>query len=224
WVAEVEAGRLGHVPAAPVRLVKGSHIVVPRLYQGDHAYVLQNDDRRIVFAIPYEDEFTLIGTTELDLAGPPDAAAVTAEETDYLCRAVSRWFARPVTPADVVWSFSGVRPLDDDGRRAASPASRDYRLDLDTAAGAPLLSVRGGKLTSYRRLAARAVDRLARRLGRSGPAWTAGAPLPGGDLPSGDLDGFRARLRACCPWLPGPLADRYAGAYGSRVDRLLGGA
>ncbi|HXO01948.1 MAG TPA: glycerol-3-phosphate dehydrogenase [Stellaceae bacterium] len=178
WVPEV-LRRAGLKSRAGLRLDKGSHIVVPRLYPHDHAYLLQNDDRRVVFAIPYERDYTLIGTTELP-ADAPNPAPPTTEEVDYLCRAVGRWFKRAPLPAEIVWQFSGVRPLYDDGARSASAASRDYVFELDEA-GAPALSVFGGKLTTYRRLAEQALTRLAAHLPGMGPPWTHQAMLPNDD-------------------------------------------
>jgi glycerol-3-phosphate dehydrogenase len=206
-----------------VRLVKGSHIVVPRLYNHRFAYLFQNEDRRIVFAIPYEDDFTLVGTTDVEYVGDPGAVRITPEEIDYLCKAVSRYFATPVLPEQVVWSYSGVRPLLDD--EAADPArvTRDYALEFDRHP-APLLSVFGGKITTYRKLAESAVDMLARELGSPAPAWTARALLPGGDLPRGDYAGFLRSLARAHPWLPPALRYRYAHAYGTRVAHILRGA
>lgn len=225
WVEEVDRIRLGHAAAKTVRLVKGSHIVVPRLFDGDHAYIVQNDDRRIVFAIPYEGAFTLIGTTDVDYAGDPAEAAIDDGEIAYLCRAVSRWFARPVTPADVVWNYSGVRPLfDDHSHGSAAAATRDYVLDLDTAGGVPLLSVFGGKITTFRRLAEEAVDRLCGPLGCRAGAWTAGAPLPGGDMAGAEFAPFLAHARTRWPWLPDGLCGRLAHAYGTRMERIIGTA
>lgn len=225
WVDAVIRTRLNQTSAKTVRLVKGSHIVVPRLFDGDHAYILQNDDRRIVFAIPYEGRFTLIGTTDVDYTGDPAAAAISAEETAYLCRAVSRWLARPVTPADVVWSYSGVRPLFDDHIHGnAAAVTRDYVLDLDSGGGAPLLSVFGGKITTFRRLAEEAVDRLGPHLGCAGGHWTAGVPLPGGDMAGADFARFLAQAQARWPWLPPALCRRLAGFYGTRMERIIGGA
>jgi glycerol-3-phosphate dehydrogenase len=178
WVPEVMR-RAGLASRARLRLDKGSHIVVPRLYPENHAYLLQNDDKRVVFAIPFERDYTLIGTTELAASAPP-AAAPTPEEVAYLCRAVGRWFKRTPEPAEVVWRFSGLRPLYDDGARSASAASRDYFFELDEA-GAPALSVFGGKLTTYRRLAEQALARLARHLPGMGAPWTHQAVLPGAD-------------------------------------------
>ncbi len=206
-----------------VRLVKGSHIVVPRLYDHRFAYLFQNEDRRIVFAIPYERDFTLIGTTDVEYSGDPAAVRITAEEISYLCAAVSRYFEKSVLPEQVVWSYSGVRPLLDDA--AANPASvtRDYTLELDRHP-APLLSVFGGKITTYRKLAESAVDMLARELGSPARAWTARALLPGGDLPRGAYAGFLRSLERTHPWLPAALRYRYAHAYGTRVAHILRGA
>ncbi|HLB79337.1 MAG TPA: glycerol-3-phosphate dehydrogenase, partial [Dongiaceae bacterium] len=205
--------------------IKGSHIVVPRLYDGEHAYILQNVDRRIVFAIPYETDFTLIGTTDVPFDGDLGAVGISPAETDYLCEVVNRHFLRTVAPADVVWSYAGVRPLYDDEAVDAAAVTRDYALELDAAgAAAPLLSVLGGKITTYRRLAGQVLDKLRPHFPRAGPAWTHAAPLPGGDMPDADFDRFLLDLRARKPWLPVALARRYARAYGTRVERLLGAA
>ena len=206
-----------------VRLVKGSHIVVPRLYAHRFAYLFQNDDQRIVFAIPYEHDFTLIGTTDVEYTGDPGAVRIDSEEVGYLCAAVSRYFAQSVLPKDVVWSYSGVRPLLDD--EAADPASvtRDYALELDRHP-APLLTVFGGKITTYRKLAESAVDILARELGSRAPGWTAHALLPGGDLPGGAYARFLRSLARTHSWLPATLRYRYAHAYGTRIAQILGDA
>ncbi|MGH8298353.1 MAG: glycerol-3-phosphate dehydrogenase [Steroidobacteraceae bacterium] len=206
-----------------VRLVKGSHIIVPRLYAHRFAYLFQNDDHRIVFAIPYERDFTLIGTTDVEYAGDPGAVRIDPEEVGYLCAAVSRYFAKPVHPADVVWSYSGVRPLLDD--EAADPASvtRDYALELDRHP-APLLTIFGGKITTYRKLAESAVDMLARELGSPTAGWTSRALLPGGDLPRRSYAIFLRSLERTYPWLPAALRYRYAHAYGTRVSLILDGA
>jgi glycerol-3-phosphate dehydrogenase len=206
-----------------VRLVKGSHIVVPRLYAHRFAYIFQNDDRRIVFAIPYEGQFTLIGTTDIEYTGDPAAVRIDDDEVSYLCAAVNRYFAKAVLPEDVVWSYSGVRPLLDDDARNPATVTRDYFLELDRHP-APLLSVFGGKITTYRKLAESAVDLLVRELGSPKPAWTAQALLPGGDLPRGAYAGFLRSLERTHPWLPAALRYRYAHAYGTRITHILGGA
>ncbi|MDE2447941.1 MAG: glycerol-3-phosphate dehydrogenase [Gammaproteobacteria bacterium] len=206
-----------------IRLVKGSHIVVPRVYAHRFAYLFQNDDQRIVFAIPFEREFTLIGTTDVEYTGDPGAVRIDSEEVRYLCAAVGRYFAKPVRPEDVIWSYSGVRPLLDD--EAADPASvtRDYALELDRHP-APLLTVFGGKITTYRKLAESAVDMLARELGCAASGWTARALLPGGDLPHGAFARFLRTLERDHPWLPATLRYRYAHAYGTRIAHILRGA
>ena len=213
-----------HAPSAGhIRLVRGSHIVTRRLYDHDRCYFLQGTDGRIVFAIPYERDFTLIGTTDMDHRGPPGEAHCTEAERDYLLAFASRYFARLVTAADVVWTYSGVRPLYDDGARSATAATRDYVLALD-AAGAPLLSVFGGKITTYRRLAEGALSKLAPFFpGASGP-WTARVALPGGDFPVDGVCALTARLRARYPFLTTPWADRLVAAYGTEAEAVLGAA
>lgn len=217
-----------------LRLVKGSHIVVPRLFEHDHAYIFQNPDKRIIFAIPYEERFTMIGTTDVELSGDPRDARVDDDEVAYLCEQASRYFTRPVKPADVVWSFAGVRPLLDDASGDPSAVTRDYMLESNTEA-APLLSVWGGKITTFRKLAEEAADEIGRMLGESASrrAWTRGASLPGGDLsawigqphrPDTDFERFVIAVRSRHPWLDAPLARRLARAYGSRMERVLGGA
>ena len=218
WV--VDALRRARVESrAAVRLIKGSHIVVPRLYEGEQAYILQNDDRRIVFVIPYEGRFTLIGTTDVAFDGDPASVAIDPEETAYLCRAVSRWLARPVTPGDVVWSYAGVRPLYDDAAANASAVTRDYVFDLDEN-GPPALSIFGGKITTYRRLAEHAMEKLARFFPGAGGAWTAGAPLPGAAMDARHA----GELRRLYPFLDAAMADRLLRAYGSDAKMILGDA
>jgi len=206
-----------------LRLVRGSHIVVPRRPGQETAYVLQSEDRRIVFVLPYEDAFTLIGTTDVDVADDPAAARISPAEIDYLCTLANRYLRLPVTAGDVVWSFAGVRPLLQDGADDPAATSRDYLLDLDTDA-APLLSVYGGKITTFRRLGEEAVDELCRALRHPAPAWTRTAPLPGGDIPGADFAHFLQQLAQHRAWLPPALRERYAHAYGSRALRLLGDA
>ncbi len=206
-----------------VRLVKGSHIVVPRLFEHDFAYIFQNVDRRIIFAIPYEREFTLVGTTDVEFHGDAARTAIDADETAYLCELVSHHFRRGITPAQVLWSYSGVRPLLEDESSDPSSVTRDYSFELDTD-GAPLLSVFGGKITTYRRLAEDALERLLPALGLARPRWTAAAALPGGDVPDGDYAAFRAGLTARYAGFPAPLLDRWARAYGTRLAGWLGHA
>jgi glycerol-3-phosphate dehydrogenase len=220
----VEANRRAE---EPVRLVKGSHIVVPRRFDHRYAYIFQNPDRRVVFALPYERDFTLIGTTELDFTGDPATPTIDDAEVAYLCETANRFFQRPTTPDDVVHSFSGVRPLVGDEQPNASAVSRDYRLELDRGPAGdapPLLSVIGGKITTYRRLGEEAVDRLAPLLDCSAPAWTSTAPLPGGDVGPGGPKAFEDALALSHAWLPVELRRRLARSYGTRALELLGTA
>ncbi|SIP86509.1 homodimeric glycerol 3-phosphate dehydrogenase (quinone) [Paracoccus thiocyanatus] len=223
WVGEVIRD-VAQVPATGnVRLVRGSHIVVPRLYDHDRCYFFQGTDGRIIFAIPFEQDFTLIGTTDMDHHAPPDQARCSQAERDYLCAFASQYFAAPVTPDQVVWTYSGVRPLYDDGAKSATAATRDYVLGLDDA-GAPLLNVFGGKITTYRRLAEAAMARLAPFFPQAGGDWTAGVPLPGGDFPVDGAADLLARLRAAHPFLPARLARRLVRSYGTDAFLLLDGA
>jgi glycerol-3-phosphate dehydrogenase len=224
WVAETLQQIAGVNRRATLRLVKGSHIVVPRLYDGPQAYILQNTDRRVIFVIPYEDRFSLIGTTDLPYEGDPGAVAITEDEIGYLCAAVDRYFERPVDPAQVAWSYAGVRPLYDDASENVSAVTRDYVFDIDGGDGkAPLLSVYGGKITTYRKLAEHALAKLQPLLDFPGTPWTEKASLPGGDMSDADFERFLGELQRSRPWLPAPLAGRYARAYGTRVERLLDG-
>jgi D-erythritol 1-phosphate dehydrogenase len=183
WVKEVLNERIGQATRDSVRLVKGSHIVLPRLYDGDHAFILQNDDRRVVFMIPYEDRFTLIGTTDVDFDGDPTSVAASEAEVEYLCRAAGRYLARVPAPSEVLWKYAGVRPLYDDGSQDPSAITRDYTLRVDDDDGkAPVLSVFGGKITTYRTLAEQAMEKLARYFPDMKPAWTGHTPLPGSDF------------------------------------------
>ena len=225
WVDQVLREGLGRNGQKKLKLVKGSHIVVPRLYAGEQAYILQNPDRRIVFAIPYEGRFTLIGTTDVPYDGDPGRATISAGETAYLCETVNRFLAKPVQPKNVVWSYSGVRPLYDDAAATPSAITRDYVFDIEAGEGRPpVLSVFGGKITTYRRLAEHAMEKLRLFLPGGSGSWTARTPLPGGDMPDGDFDAFLKRVQAEQPWLPPDLARRLARAYGTRVGRLLGDA
>ena len=226
WVSQVLGHVVGANDPAAIRMVQGSHIVVPRLYEHDRCYIFQNGDGRIVFAIPYERDFTLIGTTDRDWREDPAKVAASPEEIDYLCAAASEYFGRPVTPSDVAWTYSGVRPLYDDGASKAQEATRDYVLELDAPAdGAPVLSVFGGKITTYRRLAESALAKLAPHCDWAArPAWTASSTLPGGDFAT---DGFEARvaaLSARAPWLAVETARRLVRAYGTDAGAIIGDA
>ncbi len=226
WVEEVATKVIRAGPRTPVRLVQGSHIVVPRLFAHEKCYVLQSTDGRVVFALPFEQDFTLIGTTDLDYRGDPGAVSADEREIAYLCSVASEYFRLPVRSNDVVWVYSGVRPLQDDGFTKAQEATRGYTLTLDTGEGrAALLSVLGGKITTYRALAERAVNELRGHLAAADqPSWTGQVPLPGGDFPQ---DGVAAliddTMGAHC-YLPRSLATRLVRAYGTRVTKLLGDA
>lgn len=220
WVAQVLGQRLGVAAKAGVRLVQGSHIVVRKLYDHDRCYFFQNADRRIFFAIPYRDAFTLIGTTDRDYDGDPAKVAASGAEVDYLIEAANAYFSRRIGRDDLAWTFSGVRPLYDDGAGEARAATRDYVFELDDA-GAPLLSIFGGKITTYRRLALEALAAL----GVGGDAdWTAREPLPGGDFPVEGVGALTERLVAERPFLTPAHARRLAHAYGTRAARIVAGA
>lgn len=213
----------GQQPAWHVRRVRGSHIVTRRLFDHDFAYIFQLADTRICFAIPYEDEFTLIGTTDRDHMGALDHIAAADDEVAYLCEAASRYFAKPILPADVVWSYAGVRALIDDGSGRPEAATRGYRLSLsEPREGAPLLGIWGGKITSYRHVSEAAVDMLSPRMDAlSGPAWTAGKPLPGGDFPADAQGDLIETLCAEYGFLRQRDALRIGRAYGTRAGHWL---
>jgi glycerol-3-phosphate dehydrogenase len=221
WVKRVLNERLAQPSADQVRLVQGSHIVLPRLYEGAHAFVLQNDDRRVVFLIPFEERFTLIGTTDVPLQGEGVAARASDEEVRYLCDAVNRYVARPVSRSQVLWSYAGVRPLYDDGSRDPSAVTRDYVLRLDDEQGAaPVLSVFGGKITTYRRLAEQVLDKLAGYFPHARGPWTASAPLPGSDL-AGEKDAY-GELCARYPKLPAEVLRGVFRRHGALASEVLG--
>lgn len=221
WVDGVARQALGKGTQAHLRLVKGSHIVVPHAYPGDHAYILQQPDGRIVFAIPYERDFTLIGTTDEAFSGDPGAVSISDSEIDYLVAAVGRSFRSGVTRDEIVWSYSGVRPLYEDKARSNSTVTRDYVFELDAENGAPILSIYGGKITTFRRLAEHALKRLAKHL-PMGPAWTGDAPLPGGEM--ADFAQFLWDASGRHRWLPPEMLQRLARAYGTRLDTVIGDA
>jgi glycerol-3-phosphate dehydrogenase len=226
WVENVLASGSGVNAKAKVRLVQGSHIVVRKLYSHDRAYMFQNSDGRIVFAIPYQDEFTLIGTTDRDYHGDPAKVKATPQEIQYLCASVSEYLAKQVKPEDVVWTYAGVRPLYDDGASEAKAATRDYVFELDTPGGAPLLSIYGGKITTYRRLAEEALERLSPylRSAKAREGWTAKSPLPGGDIDVSAIAALTVELMRKYPFLDFAHANRLAHAYGTRAGKQLGNA
>ncbi len=230
WAVKFLQGAAHHPADRNLRLIKGSHIVVPKLFEHQHAYIFQHPDGRIVFAIPYERDFTLIGTTDIDYHGDLDQVAIDDKEIAYLCELVSRYFKKPVAPADVVWTYSGVRPLVEDASASASAVTRDYRFELDQD-GAPMLTIFGGKITTFRKLAEEALDLLAPLLGNAHGAWTEHACLPGGDIygpePQNrsvrEFERYIETLQQRYAWLPPSLVARYVHAYGNRTLLLLEG-
>jgi glycerol-3-phosphate dehydrogenase len=207
-----------------VRHIKGSHIVVPRVHSGKHAYILQNADKRIVFVIPYQDEFSLIGTTDIAVERFEEPR-ISDDEVAYLCAIASAYLEKPITPTDVVWTYSGVRPLYDDGSSDPSAVTRDYVLKLEGGDGtAPLLSIFGGKITTYRRLAEAALEQLAPFFPDMGRPWTRDQPLPGGDVPQHDLAAYGPSLAARYPGLPPEYLDALLHRHGTRALRVLGEA
>ncbi len=225
WVGAVLETIAGASTRPAPRLVKGSHFVTRHLFDGDHAYIFQTSDKRVIFAIPFERDFTLIGTTDLAYESDPAEPAITQAETAYLCDAVNAYFEAAVQPDQIVWSFAGVRPLYDDDSADPSSVTRDYVLELDAPAdAAPIVSVLGGKITTFRKLAEQTINDLAPRLGCERPSWTAKAPLPGGAIPNADFDHFLQELRDRYAWLAPEHLNRLARAYGTRIDNLLASA
>jgi glycerol-3-phosphate dehydrogenase len=221
WAARVNETIIRLPSRTKIRLAKGSHIVVPRLHAHERAYLLQGDDGRLVFAIPYQDRYTLIGTTDTNFIGDPGEVTASADEILYLCRAAAAYFRAPVEPSKLVWSFSGVRPLVDDGEADAEDLTRDYTIEVDGRYGEPpLVSVLGGKLTTYRRLAETVLAKLKHRLIMQKP-WTGGEPLPGGDLGADGVEGLAAEIAARHPYLAGDLVRRLAFSYGTRAWRVV---
>jgi glycerol-3-phosphate dehydrogenase len=224
WLGQFMQNVLQQPAPADLRLDKGSHIVVRRLFGHDRGYVFQTVDRRVVFVLPFERDFTLIGTTDGSFAGDPSAVAPSADEINYLCAVVNDHFRAVISPADVVWAFAGVRSLHDDGASLAQDTMRDYVLVLDQQPGkAPLLSVYGGKITTHRRLAEAVLDRLAPIFGGR-PAWTKQSRLPGGDFPVDGVARLVADARRRWPFLSEAHIRRLVQAYGTRISRILGPA
>jgi glycerol-3-phosphate dehydrogenase len=224
WADRVRSQSLGLKAEGLLKLVQGSHIVVPRLYAGEHAFIIQNDDRRVIFVYPYEHDYTLIGTTEVGLDDESIACRTSPAEIDYLCRGVNGYLERQVSASDVIWSYCGIRALVDDGARDPSRTSRDYLLRLDGKPGeGPLLSVLGGKITTYRRLAERTLEKLTPWFPDIGRPWTASATLPGGDI-KGDIEGYSETLSERHSMLPGGLIRALVRRHGSRTPEVLGAA
>lgn len=223
WVRTLLTEGFGRRPDHSIRLVKGSHIVTAPLYEGNHAFILQNDDGRVVLVIPFKGRYSLIGTTDIPHSGRPEDAVISSEEIAYLCAAVNRYFKRTIDSSDVLWSFSGVRPLYDDGSANPSEITRDYKLLIDTQSGPPLLSIYGGKITTYRRLAEHALEMLQAWFPNMRAPWTGSEPLPGGDLPSG-ITGFVEGLRERYPSLPAAMLAGLVSRHGSNARAVLGDA
>ncbi len=224
WVGDVISGTLRLNTTDNVRLVRGSHIVTRRLFDHDKCYFFQGTDGRIIFAIPYETDFTLIGTTDQEHLRADEKPVITDGERDYLLTFASQYFKTPVTADDIVWTYSGVRPLYDDGAKSATAATRDYVLKVETAGGAPLLNIFGGKITTYRRLAEAALEKIVSHVPASSGPWTAGAPLPGGDFPVKGVKALIAALMADYPFLTERWATRLVRAYGTEARQILGTA
>ncbi|CUH48168.1 Aerobic glycerol-3-phosphate dehydrogenase [Ruegeria atlantica] len=224
WVGDIIQNKIHVDSREGVRLVRGSHIVTPKLYDHDKCYFFQGEDGRIIFSIPYERDFTLIGTTDQDHPDPAELPICTETEQDYLCAFASKYFLKPVTRDDIVWTYSGVRPLYDDGASSATAATRDYTLKVDAQGGAPVLNVFGGKITTYRRLAESAMDKVSEHFPDLPGPWTAGVSLPGGDFPVGGVPDLVEALLADYPFLDRVWAQRLVRAYGTEAKTILGDA
>jgi glycerol-3-phosphate dehydrogenase len=224
WVGDIIQTRIRLNSADTVRLVRGSHIVTRRLYDHDKCYFFQGTDGRIIFAIPYETDFTLIGTTDAEHADPDKRPEATPDERRYLIAFANAYFDAQIGEDDVVWTYSGVRPLFDDGSQSATQATRDYTLKIDSSTGAPVLNIFGGKITTYRRLAEHALEKIATVLPETGKPWTAGAPLPGGNFPVDGVEALIAKLQADHPFLTPVWARRLVRAYGTEAADILGNA
>ena len=224
WVTDIVTRVAGSNSSRNVRLVKGSHIIVPKFWAGDHAYLVQNHDKRVIFINPYEGDKALIGTTDVAYEGRAEEVQATEAEIDYLIAAVNRYFKEKLRRTDVVHHFSGVRPLFDDGKGNPSAVTRDYVFDLDETDNVPLLNVFGGKITTFRELAERGLHRLKAIFPQMGPDWTATATLPGGEMPNADYESFVNDLRVAYPWMPRSLLRHYSRHYGARTRDLVDAA
>jgi len=222
WVDSIISNQLNMASKYRIRLVKGSHIIVPALHPGNHAYILQNPDKRVIFALPYENKFTLIGTTEVSHEGDPANATISNEEINYLCDSINHYFQAKISPKDIISSYSGVRALWDDQSDISSEVTRDYALELSDEEGKlPLLSLYGGKLTTYRCLAEKTLQDLSPYFPKLGPQWTESQPLPGGDIACTDAKAYAKKLQQNYPWLSNAIASRYARSYGSLCHKFL---
>ncbi len=228
WVESVQKLQVRNKVEHGVRLVKGSHIVVNKLFDHEYTYIFQNADGRVLFAVPYEQQYTLLGTTDIEVTGDPATVEIEQREIDYICESVSEYFKKPVSAADVVWSYTGVRPLFDDAAANASKVTRDYVIHLSES-GPPLVSIFGGKITTFRKLSEEVIDMILPRLpelekSAKRKAWTATSTLPGGDMPDADFDRFVKTTQVQYPWLPEPLLTDYTRNYGTLINSLLGDA
>ena len=224
WVNDIIGRVSGTNSARNVRLVKGSHIITPKFWDGPHAYLVQNHDKRVIFINPYEGDKALIGTTDIPYDGAPEKVAAEETEIEYLIAAVNRYFKQQLRREDVLETFAGVRPLYDDGKGNPSAVTRDYVIDVDASGGAPMLNVFGGKITTFRRLAEHALERLRTTFPKMGSEWTATGVLPGGEIEGADVPTFLDRLHRDYPWLTRDLAHHYARLYGARTKAVIGAA
>ncbi|MEM6322554.1 MAG: glycerol-3-phosphate dehydrogenase [Pseudomonadota bacterium] len=224
WVSDVVTRVARANSSRNVRLVKGSHIIVPKFWDGAQAYLVQNTDKRVIFINPYEGDLALIGTTDIPVDGTPEDAAADEAEIAYLIAAVNRYFKEKLHRSDVLATFSGVRPLFDDGQGNPSAVTRDYVFDLDTTGGAPMMNVFGGKITTFRELAERGLHQLKPHFPQMGRDWTHKAPLPGGDMPRADYAAFGDALKTRYPWMPRALRRHFGRLYGTRTAQVVGGA
>lgn len=224
WVNDIVNRVAGSNSRRNVRLVKGSHIIVPKFWEGQQAYLVQNHDKRVIFINPYEGDKALIGTTDIPYEGKPEDVTADEAEIAYLMAAVNRYFKEKLRRSDVIESFSGVRPLFDDGQGNPSAVTRDYVFDLDETGGAPLLNVFGGKITTFRKLSEHALQKIAGFFPQMKGDWTRGATLPGGEIPDADYVRFAEEMRVRYPWMPRALLSHYGRLYGARLTRIVGDA
>lgn len=224
WISDVVTRVAGSNSSRNVRLVKGSHIVVPKFWDGQNAYLVQNHDKRVIFINPYEGDKALIGTTDIQYEGRAEDVKADESEIQYLLAAVNRYFKEKLTREDVLHAFSGVRPLFDDGKGNPSAVTRDYVFDLDETGEAPMLNIFGGKITTYRELAERGIKKIGKFFPNMGKNWTANTPLPGGDMPDADFDRFCDKMKSDYPWMPKDLRQHYGRLYGTLVKKIVGEA